>query len=334
MTLSPITLASNQPRDRFYAGGERIARFRGVGPAIPHTPEDWVGSTTTLFGDASIGLTPWGQGTLRDAVEADPLAWLGQRHVDRYGSDTMLLVKLLDAGQRLPVHAHPDDAFAQRTLGRAHGKSEAWYILEPGEVFLGLRRDVDERELAALVSAQRVDELRDLLHTRRVDAGDTVFVPAGMLHAIGEGILLVEVQQPEDLSILLEWRDFDIDGSVAGHLGLGFEVALTAVTMSETSPAAIDALISHDHSRSSALVGEADGFFVIERWAAGEAPLDAGFAVLVVLDGEGALHTDAGSLPLARGATVLMPHAAGAARISGDAHGVVCRPPSPEEPSS
>ncbi|MFT4280171.1 class I mannose-6-phosphate isomerase [Microbacterium sp.] len=329
MTLSPVALPANQPRDRFYAGGERIARFRGVGSAAPHTPEDWVGSTTTLFGDAQIGLTPWDGGSLRDAVEADPLAWLGERHVARYGVDTMLLVKLLDAGQRLPVHAHPDDAFAQRTLGRAHGKSEAWYILEPGEVFLGLRRDVDERELAALVSAQRVDELRDLLHTRRVDAGDTVFVPAGMLHAIGAGILLVEVQQPEDLSILLEWRDFDIDGAAAGHLGLGFEVALTAVTMSQTSPAAIDALISRDHARSSALVGEADEFFVIERFAAGEAPLDAGFAVVVVLDGEGELHTEATSLPLSRGATVLLPHAAGAVRISGDVHGVVCRPPSP-----
>lgn len=322
----PVVLHANQPRDRFYAGGERIARFRGAALAVPHTPEDWVASTTTLFGETEKGLTRLEDGLLRDAVESDPVGWLGAEHVERFGSDTRLLVKLLDAGQRLPVHAHPDDAFALRHLGHAHGKSEAWYIVEPGVVHLGLQRDVDADEIRAIVDEQRVDELHALLHTREVSAGDTVFVPAGMLHAIGEGVLLVEVQQPEDLSILLEWRDFDIDGTTAGHLGLGFDVALGAVDLRRTVPEAVGALISTDHARASALVEAADPFFRIERLAA-PATVAPGFGVLVALEGSGHLRGAHGTLPVQRGATTLLPHAAGELTLDGDLAVVVCRPP-------
>lgn len=322
----PVILPANQPRDRFYAGGEQIARFRGAATAVPHTPEDWVASTTTLFGDGEKGLTRVDDGLLRDAVKNDPVGWLGATHTERFGSDTRLLVKLLDAGQRLPVHAHPDDAFALRHLGHAHGKSEAWYILEPGVVHLGLQRDVDAAEIRAIVDDQRVEELHALLHTRKVNAGDTVFVPAGMLHAIGAGVLLVEVQQPEDLSILLEWRGFDIDGTAAGHLGLGFDVALGAVDLHRTAPEAVDALISTDHTRVSALVETADAFFRIERLSA-PAAVAPGFAVLVMLDGSGQLRGAHGVLPLERGATVVLPHAAGELTLDGDAAAVVCRPP-------
>ena len=59
--------------------------------------------------------------------------------------------------------------------------------------------------------------------------GDRVLVPAGMPHAIGRGILLVELQEPTDFSVLLEWEGFAIDGRAEGHLGLGFDVALGCV---------------------------------------------------------------------------------------------------------
>ncbi len=120
----PLPLPPNQPRARFYAGGRGLASFRGQGTWEPHTPEDWVGSVTTVRGEATTGLTRLPSGELlRDAVERDPVGWLGAAHAARWGSDPMLLVKLLDAGQRLPVHVHPDDAFAARHLGAAHGKA-------------------------------------------------------------------------------------------------------------------------------------------------------------------------------------------------------------------
>jgi mannose-6-phosphate isomerase len=60
---------------------------------------------------------------LKAAIEKQPQAWLELTHVERFGVDTRLLVKLLDAGQRLPVHAHPYFSFAVEQLGRAHGKA-------------------------------------------------------------------------------------------------------------------------------------------------------------------------------------------------------------------
>ena len=57
--------------------------------------------------------------------------------MELFGADPRLLVKLLDAGQRLPVHAHPHASFAAVHLGTAHGKAGAWYIVEGGEIYLG-----------------------------------------------------------------------------------------------------------------------------------------------------------------------------------------------------
>ena len=230
--MKPIILPANQPSDRFYAGGTAISTFRGDPPAAPNTPEDWVASVTAVRGEPASGLTTLPDGTLfAQAVASDPESWLGADHVRTFGSDTNLLVKLLDAGQRLPVHAHPDDGFAAAHLGTAHGKAEAWYILSPRRGSARADRGRRPRGVQRLVDAQDVDPLRQRMHALSVSAGDTVFVPPGVLHTIGEGILLVEVQQPEDLSILLEWRGFAIDGARDGHLGLGFDTALTAVEL-------------------------------------------------------------------------------------------------------
>lgn len=328
MTLTPIELPANQPAARFYAGGDRIAAFRGLPTHEPNTPEDWVASTTPLFGESSIGTTSLGALTLRELVDSDPTGWLGEAHVAAYGADTRLLVKLLDAGQRLPVHAHPDDEFAAEFLGHAHGKSEAWFIVEPGEVHLGFTRDVARGELAALVADQDIDALSALLHTRSVHAGDTVFVPAGVPHAIGEGVFLVEVQQPEDLSILLEWKGFDIDGSEHGHLGLGFERALDAIDLIGMDAPRVDELIVRDAARRSALPEGADTFFRIERVAAdGDSNVPAGFGVLIVLDGDGELRGFWGARSVRRGSVLLIPHGSGDHIVTGTVRGVVCRPP-------
>ena len=108
--MKPVALSPNVLR-HFYAGGERIAALRGTPPAS-HAPEEWIGAVNTTF-DGSRGLSSLPDGTLlRDAVAASPEAYLGAAHVARFGIDTALLVKLLDAGQRLPVHFHPGRAFA------------------------------------------------------------------------------------------------------------------------------------------------------------------------------------------------------------------------------
>lgn len=323
--MHPIALAANQPANRFYRGGDRIAAFRRTDHAIPFTPEDWVGSTTSLFGHNELGVTRLPDGrSLRDAIHADPVSWLGAEHVAAYGDDAMLLVKLLDAGQRLPVHAHPNDGFARAKLGIAHGKAEAWYILEPGTVFLGLTRAISLEILRKIVDTQDVARLISLLNPVHVEPGDSVFIPAGTLHAIDEGVLLIEVQQPTDLSILLEWDGFDIDGRIHGHLGLGFDTALGAVDRDATEADSLSSLVGRRGTRGapSVLPPVADRYFRLELLS-GAADIEPGFAIVTVTEGEAILA----GVHYAAGSTLLIPHAAGAVPVDGDGQLVVARPP-------
>jgi mannose-6-phosphate isomerase len=325
-----MSLPSNRPPDRFYRGGRKITEFRGEPPAGDREPEDWVASTTTLAGEESLGLTVLPDGrSLKTTIEAEPEAWLGGAHLDRFGADTRLLVKLLDAGQRLPVHAHPDVSFAAQHLGRTHGKAEAWFIIDGGEVYLGLNQDVILDDLKSLVMNQDVDTMRGLLHRIEVRPGDIVYVPPGVLHAPGVGIFLVELQEPEDLSILLEWQDFELDGERDGHLGLGFDLALQAVECRGRSSQEIRQLVRPAGFVSSVLPEAADQYFRLERVAVdGQSTLGPGFAVLVVLSGEADL-VGGRSSRLTAGNTAVAPNAFGPLELRGRAEVLICRPPRP-----
>jgi len=330
-------LPSNQPADRFYRGGSKIRGFRASGASAAagdHVPEDWVGSTTTLFGDARIGLSRLADGsTLRDAVAQHPEGWLGREHVTAFGTDTRLLVKLLDAGERLPVHLHPTDDFAREHVGAQHGKAEAWYILEGGTVHLGFSRAIEAEELGAWVDTQDVTPLLGAMHTVEVHAGDSVYVPPGMPHAIGAGIFLVEVQQPEDLSILLEWQDYAIDGPAAGHLGIGFEAALTATDARAWSPAQISELVVRGGTGDQTLAASSTEYFRASRVdVTGATEFAAGFSILVVLSGTGTLtplEQGSPAISLSVGDTVLVAHELGAFTVDGELAVLRCQPPAP-----
>lgn len=261
--LRPVLLGPNQP-DTFYRGAGRIARFRHT--AASASPEDWIASTTTRFGQARAGLTELAPGQLLvDAIAADPTGWLGVTSQP----DTGLLVKLLDAGQRLPVHVHPDDDFARSHLASPYGKTEAWIVVEaePGAtVRLGFARDVAADELRTWVQQQDVTSLLAATNEVAVAAGDAVLCPAGMPHAIGAGILLVELQEPTDLSVLLEWDGFPLSADDA-FLGLDPELALRCVDRQVCGPDRLDAL--RTPAPGSLLPAEAAPYFRAEPVGAG-----------------------------------------------------------------
>jgi mannose-6-phosphate isomerase len=329
--VAPVKLPPN-PIRHFYRGGPAIARLRGFDLDSDHSPEEWIGSATTLFGEREKGLSRLPDGTLvRDALAQDPDAWLGPDHAARFGSSPALLVKLLDAGERLPVHHHPDGAFAKEHLDLAFGKTEAWIVLaaEPGaQVHVGWREDVAEDALRAWVESQDHDALLGALNPLDVRTGDTVFVPAGVPHAIGAGVLIAELQEPTDLSVLLEWDGFGIDTAQQATLGLGWDTALRSVERAARDATPLRGPRA-DGAVCELLAPASAAFFTAQRIApAGAcAHVAAGFAVVLVVDGSGTLA----GLDVARGDAVLLPHAAGRTLADGDLVAIACRPPRPED---
>ena len=305
--MTVVALPANQP-ETFYRGAGRIAAFRGVS-GLPDRPEDWVGSTTERFGLGPSGLSSLPDGrVLAETIRADRAYWLGP---DR--TETGVLVKLLDAGERLPVHVHPDRGFASDHLASAYGKTEAWVIVEArpdAYVHIGFSREVGADELAGWVERQDVDAMLAATNRLPVAAGDAILCPAGLPHAIGDGILLVEVQEPSDFSVLLEYARFGMDD---GSLGLGWDLALRSVDRSAWDADRLAGLRGKD----GLLPGAADEFFTAERLRGGATI--AGFSILVVVAGEGTLTGEQDDLTVRRGDTLLVPYASGPLRLDGGA---------------
>jgi mannose-6-phosphate isomerase len=323
--------------DHFYRGGERIAAFRGVPAPSERSPEEWLAATVHVAGRPEDGPSRLADGSLfADLVAADPQGWTGSADTK---TDVGLLVKLLDAGQRLPVHVHPTRRFAAEHLHSCYGKTEAWHILETWgddpSVWVGFNTDVEPAELRSRVDAQDSAWLLDHMNKIPVRPGDGILVPAGAAHATGAGVFLVEVQEPTDFSILLEWS-VTTAGREDSHLGLGFGTAFTTVNHRATGPEALAALRCRvDPAATSdrlerALPAASDAYFRIDVAApAGAGPITVphGFAVAIVRSGTGTLSSPNNEdQTLRRGEVYAIPDGLGDWFLQGPVRVVLCRP--------
>jgi mannose-6-phosphate isomerase len=287
---------------RFYRGGALIGRLRGEAEEDGSRPEEWIGSVTAAANPRRAeGLSRLADGPLlRDAISSNPAFWLGEAHLARYGPSTGLLVKLLDAAERLPVHAHPDRAFARARLGSEFGKTEAWIVLatreDEAEVWVGLAEPIEPPTYREWIGRQNTNALLGSLNRIAVRPGDVVYVPAGVPHAIGSGALIAEVQEPTDFSLLCEWRGFPVRPEDA-HLGLGWETAFEALDLSRHQPAL-------------GLPLDARAFFGVDDLAEAAGR----FAVLLVVAGEGTVDGE----PARAGDAFALPAASERLDVEGD----------------
>lgn len=219
-----------------------------------------------------------------------------------------LLLKLLDAKQALSVQVHPDDAYAQAHENKL-GKTEAWIILaaEPGaQLVYGLRPGVTRDMLRQAFETEA--PLEPLLRFVPVQAGDVFYIPAGMVHAIGGGILLYEIQQSSDVTYrFYDWNRADAQGNKRPlHIRQALDVVRPELQLEAVQPQPLpDA-----HCRRELLLDTP--YFGVERLNdCQEVPFSAhpeAFSVLTALS-DGQLSCPEGRLSCAlpAGQTVLLP---------------------------
>jgi mannose-6-phosphate isomerase len=224
-----------------------------------------------------------------------------------------LLIKFLDANDRLSLQVHPDDARAAKLTPPSFGKTEAWVVLEakPGSyLYAGLRRGVD-RELLARETARRTCELC----VKRIEprAGDCFFLPAGVLHALGPGLLIAEIQQASDITYrLYDWNRLGPDGAPRP---LHVEQALEAIDYNY-GPVSAQQPQPGGRPHVERLV-ECDKF-LLDRWhLSGSQPIggDQRCHIVIVLEGSIEVAGDPANVPLNRGGVVLLPAELGAVEL-------------------
>jgi mannose-6-phosphate isomerase len=224
-----------------------------------------------------------------------------------------LLIKFLDARERLSLQVHPDDARAARLNPPDSGKTEAWVILaaDAGSyLYAGLRRGID-RDLLSREVARHTCEL--CAHRIEPRVGDCFYLPAGTLHALGPGLLVAEVQQPSDTTYrLFDWSRHGADGLPRP---LHVEQALEAIDY-HYGPISAQQPQPTDRPHVERLV--ADEHFVLDRWrlkmpeAVGG---DERCHALVVLEGQLDLSGDPSGEPLRAGGVALLPAQLGAVPV-------------------
>lgn len=229
----------------------------------------------------------------------------------RVGETFPLLVKLIHARVRLSVQVHPDDAYAARHENGKLGKTEAWVVLyaaPDARLVYGIQPGVAREELAR--AAMSGAALEDCLRWVPVSPGDALFIPAGTVHAIGEGILLYEIQQSSDLTYRFwDWGWRDAQGKPrALHLQKALDVSDVSLCLQPTRG-----------ERRSVAGGtrvrlvEAPAFTLDRLEAEGAMPLDVSperFQLLTALCG-GRMIFEGGELPFKPGDSVFVPASAG-----------------------
>lgn len=157
--------------------------------------------------DCRVANGPFAEKTLGQAWKEMTIGWRGARFEGE--ADFPLLLKFIFPKDKLSIQVHPDDSYAaaHEAAAGGRGKTEMWYIVsaEPGARLLaGLKPGVTKEKLLAALADHT---LEDLFQSYEVHAGDTFFLPAGMPHTIGPGMVIFEVQEYSDLT----YRLYDYD---------------------------------------------------------------------------------------------------------------------------
>ena len=199
---------------RVYRGGSLFNSFFGDKKENSFYPEEWIASTVHALGTPHDDVPGYGLSRIKDTdlffpeiLEKYPQEMLGP------SGKFNIFAKILHSAVRLPVQVHPDRTFAEKYLNSTVGKEEAWFFLATegdAEIYYGFKEGVTEKDFLQALDKSETDKqaMPDLLNRIKVSKGETVFVPGKLVHTIGPGCLVLEIQEATDFVYLSEhWCD-------------------------------------------------------------------------------------------------------------------------------
>lgn len=303
--MSPLAFEPILKRIRW--GGRQLADLLGkeIGPEADYA-ESW--EIADHGNDQSIVASGASAGrSLRELVEQSNEELLG-RHAGL--TQFPLLIKYLDANDWLSLQVHPNDEQAKQFDPTENGKTEAWVILAANpnsRICAGLKSGIDREQFASHLQAGTIEECLNMFE---VEAGDCVFVPAGTVHAIGEGVVLAEVQQQSNLTFRLhDWGRMGTDGQPR-QIHIEESLSCTDFNRGPVGPVTPRLISDGDHKHEELVRCQ---YFVIGRHQTKHEFAVANghqFRILMFLEGSARVDGHEDSLAVERGSTVLIPASA------------------------
>lgn len=286
-------------------GGSRMRSVLGKRlPSGKKIGESW--ELSGVEGDLSVVANGYLAGNdIEELIEVYMGDLVGDTVYEKFGVEFPLLIKFIDAAEALSIQVHPDDALAAERHN-AYGKTEMWYVLDSdadANLYLGFNRNVSREEYLDSVEA---GTLSDMLTRVDVKPGDAYFIPAGTIHSIGGGVMVLEIQQTSDITYrVFDWNRTDKDGN---SRELHTDLAVDAMDFHRRDDLDITVvpkpheavpMQSCDYFASSLLS-------VDETMVRPYVELDS-FVIYVCVDGSADMVWDGGREKIAKGETVLIP---------------------------
>ena len=323
---------------RVYRGGKLYHEFLGDEPVDGNEPEEWICSSVRAINpghtDPLEGLSlREDDGVPFNKILADnPREYLGNR------KDLGVLVKYLDSAIRLPMQVHPTREFSQKHFGSPYGKAEAWLILATRPdacIYFGFSHKVSREEFVKAIEDSENDRKAMTAFVNRVpvETGDVFFVDAGIIHAIGAGCMLLEIQEPTDFTIQPEYwcGDYHLNDQEM-YLGLAPELAVDCFHFHRYGHRVIEEgkkvpriIRKNEFLVEESLIGPDDtSCFSMNRFSLnrGELVLDIPASVWICVEGNGTITTKDYIREIKMGDYFFLP-AAAAGHVTAMAHGMM-----------
>ena len=197
-------------------GGKKLSEFYGRQLHSDHTGESW----DISYRDKEMGRVINGiyagrafSSVVGECGSGSRIKWLGRRFAQ---AEFPLLIKIIDAGDNLSVQVHPNDAQALNISGERQGKCEMWYVLDApsdSSLIIGLKNGVSRDAFAEVADENNGVALEGMLNRLSVKRGDIIYIPAGLIHSITKGVMVVEIQQNSDITYrLYDYGRVGLDG--------------------------------------------------------------------------------------------------------------------------